>query len=144
VILILKLLSQSNTDKDKKPMKTLKSSSNLSNLYVVSALALVLSVLGSFSFNYLMNEQTKSHYAVLDLEDAIGKTTIKKLQATTNPAEVKKIISDGRNQVEHWLATRLEVHCSAPCVVFNRGDVLFGDVTDLNKMYEIEVLNRKK
>lgn len=125
-------------------MKTLKSSSNLSNLYVVSALTLVLSILVSFSFNYLMNEKTLSHYAVLELEDAISKTTIGKLQTTTNPTEIKKIIVDGRKQVEHWLSTRLEEYCSAPCVVFSRSDVLFGDVTDLNQMYEIEVLNRKK
>ncbi|GAB6071495.1 hypothetical protein JCM30760_25930 [Thiomicrorhabdus hydrogeniphila] len=107
-------------------------------------LILVLSVPVSLAVFHFSQQEVKTHYAVLDIEDAISKTVVKKLQVNTDNNKVKSIVSGGRNQVENWLETRLEAHCAAPCVVFSKGDVLFGDVVDLNKQYELEILNGKK
>jgi hypothetical protein len=115
----------------------------------MNQLALALAVISLVGLGFIFYDQyykpvPKHNYAVLDIDDAISKTTIRRLRDTTDPEETKKIMRGGRAQVEDWLMKRLEFYCAAPCVVFNRKDVVFGDVTDLNKMYEIEALGYKR
>lgn len=121
----------------------MKSVLNLTNIAASVAIALVVSAATSYAVINLSHEEKKSNYAVLDIEDAIGKTTINRLKSVTDESQAVKIVSDGRKQVEGWLSKRLSAHCSAPCVVFSRNDVVFGDVVDLNKQYELEMLNGK-
>lgn len=124
----------------KLPMKNV---SNSTLVILTIAVALVFGSAGGFFGTYLLNEESKHNYAILDIEEAISKTTIGDLQRTTNKEEVKQIMSNGRKQVEGWLANRLEFYCAAPCVVFNKDDVVFGDVANLNSLYEKEVLQKR-
>ncbi|WP_127471978.1 hypothetical protein [Thiomicrorhabdus aquaedulcis] len=117
----------------------MKNTINPTNTILTIALALGFGIAGGFAYNALTKEDAPRHnYAVLDIEKAISFTTLKQLEVVTDQDEVKQIVAKGRMNIEDWLATRLEAHCAAPCVVFNRADIVFGDAVDLNKQYEIE------
>lgn len=108
--------------------------------WVVTSLIFIMSVLVIILVtSFTKSDETReANFAVLDIEEAIGSTVTKRLASVSDKDEVKMIVSEGRKQVESWLSTRLEAHCAAPCVVFKRGDVVFGDVVDLNVQYERE------
>lgn len=121
----------------------MKNVTNSAQLAAVITLALVSGVGGSFAYNTYLEPESKPNYAILDIEQAITEVTLPKLQNTTDPQQVKLIMQQGRQQVEHWIGTRLETYCASPCVVFNKTDVVFGDVVNLNRKFKQEVFNRK-
>lgn len=120
---------------------TFQEMSNKATALVFSSLVFAIGVLSIVVIaSFLKEDVREATFAVLDIEEAIGKTVKQRLEAVTDKDEVKLIVTDGRKQVENWLSERLEFHCGAPCVVFKRGDVVYGDVVDLNAQYERETI----
>lgn len=98
-------------------------------------------MIGNISYEEFFKKKTGTNYAVLDIEGAISKTAIKELESARSSEHAKKIIRSSRIKVENWLKNNLEYHCAKPCVVFNKTDIVFGDLIDLNRLYEIELKN---
>lgn len=83
-------------------------------------------------------------FAVLDAQKAIEDLVTPELRDVRYKAQAQKIVVEGRKRVEAWIDNRLPSVCPSPCIVFNKEDVVIGDVINLNKKMEMEMESNKK
>jgi hypothetical protein len=108
------------------------------------SLPIVAIVLGAMALtavaaSYALNEkEPKTNFAVFDPQAAIASVSIPALKQTKSAEEAKQVVTDARIKVEDWVKNRLGQHCPSPCVVFNKSDVVLGDLVDLNKRFEAD------
>jgi acid phosphatase class B len=105
----------------------------------IIAIALGAVALTAVASSYVLNEkEPKTTFAVFDPQTAIASVSIPALKQTKNADEAKQVVTEARIKVEDWVKHSLNQHCPAPCVVFNKGDVVLGDLVDLNKRFEAD------
>ncbi|MBD3821242.1 MAG: hypothetical protein IE914_03115 [Thiotrichales bacterium] len=108
---------------------------------LLPAVGTVLGVLAltAVAASYALNEkEPKTNFAVFDPQAAIASASITALKQTKSEEEAKRVVTEARIKVESWVQQSLNQHCPAPCVVFNKSDVVLGDLVDLNKRFETD------
>lgn len=81
-------------------------------------------------------------FAIFDPQSAITHIAEPLLKEAKDDEMAKKIVSNSRLKVEEWVNNDLLKSCPTPCVVFNKQDVLMGDVVDLNAAFKSDLNSR--
>lgn len=111
------------------------------HLRIVAVVSFTLAIISATASGYLFltdKPPVQTTYAVFDVETAIADVSKEQLRDTTNKSQAELIVKQSRQKVERWVVNQMGQYCPAPCVVFSKEEVVYGDVVNLNEKFLTE------